>query len=90
MFLVIAITLIFSFLILLPFVTNVKNIYNTFMVLNNCFGTINEFGFNVRSIIITAFLAAAMIGYKHIAKKKLSPILLIVFSAGAGIVVYGV
>jgi hypothetical protein len=31
-----------------------------------------------------------MIGYKHIAKKKLSPILLIVLSAAVGIAVYGV
>ena len=61
-----------------------------YMVLGNCFGTIAELRFHVQSIIITAVLAAAMIGYRHIAKTKLSPILLIVLSAAAGIVVYGV
>ena len=61
-----------------------------YMVLGNCFGTVAELSFNVQSVIITAVLAAAMIGYRHIAKKKLSPILLIVLSAAAGIVVYGI
>ena len=35
-------------------------------------------------------LAASMFGYRHIAKKKLSPILLIVVSAIAGMVIYGI
>ena len=61
-----------------------------YMVFGNCFGTVAELRFHVQSIVITAVLAAAMIGYRHIAKKKLSPILLIVLSAAAGIVVYGV
>ena len=61
-----------------------------YMVLGNCFGAIADLSFNVQSIIITAVLAAAMIVYKHIAKKKLSPILLIVLSAAVGIAVYGV
>ena len=61
-----------------------------YMVLGNCFGAVAELRFHVQSIIITAVLAVAMIGYKHIAKKKLSPILLIVLSAAAGIAVYGV
>ena len=60
-----------------------------YMVLGNCFGTIADLSLNIQSIIITAVLAVAMIGYRHIAKKKLSPILLIVLSAAAGIVVYG-
>ena len=61
-----------------------------YMVLGNCFGAIADLSFNVQSVIITAVLAVTMIGYKHIAKKKLSPILLIVLSAAAGIAVYGV
>ena len=60
------------------------------MVFGNCFGAVAELSINVQSVIITAVLAAAMIGYRYIAKKKLSPILLIVLSAAAGIVVYGV
>ena len=61
-----------------------------YMVFGNCFGAVAELSFHVQSVIITAVLAAAMIGYRYIAKKKLSPILLIVLSAAAGIAVYGV
>ena len=61
-----------------------------YMVFGNCFGAVAELRFHVQSVIITAVLAAAMIRYRHIAKKKLSPILLIVLSAAVGIVVYGV
>ena len=60
-----------------------------YMVFGNCFGAVAELNFHVQSVIITAVLAAAMIGYRLIAKKKLSPILLIVLSAVAGIAVYG-
>ena len=60
------------------------------MVFGNCFGSIAGLRINGQSVIITAVLAAAMIGYRHIAKKKLSPILLIVLSAAAGIAVYRV
>ena len=45
-------------------------------------------GFDIRAALITAALAALMIGYKKISKKKLSPILLIVISACLGAAVY--
>jgi len=61
-----------------------------YMVFGNCFGAVAELSFHVQSVIITVVLAASMIGYRYIAKKKLSPIVLIVLSAAAGIVVYGV
>ena len=61
-----------------------------YMVLGNCFGTITAIKANMQAVIITALLAASMFGYKHFAKKKLSPILLIVISAAAGMLVYGV
>lgn len=60
------------------------------MILKNCFGTILAFKVNVQAIIVTAALVLAMAGYKEFAKKKLSPIMLIVLSAVAGIVVYGI
>ena len=44
----------------------------------------------MQAIIITALLLASIFCYKHFAKKKLSPILLIVISAVAGMVVYGI
>ena len=61
-----------------------------YMVLRNCFGTISAIQVNMQAIIITALLVASMFCYKHFAKKKLSPILLIVISAVAGMVVYGI
>ena len=61
-----------------------------YMVLGNCFGTISAIQVNMQAIIITALLVASMFCYKHFAKKKLSPILLIVISAVAGMAVYGI
>ena len=61
-----------------------------YMVLENCFGTSCAIKADARAIIITALLVAAMFCCKLFVKKKLSPILLIVFSAAAGMVVYGI
>lgn len=61
-----------------------------YMVLGNCFGTVSAMKINLRAVIITACLIASMFGYKRIAKKKLSPILLIVIAAIAGAIVYGI
>ena len=61
-----------------------------YMVLSNCFGTISAIKVNVQAIILTAILVVSMFGYKHFAKKKLSPILLIIISAAAGMVIYGI
>lgn len=61
-----------------------------YMVLGNCFGAISAIKVNVQAIILTVILVASMFGYKHLAKKKLSPILLIVISAIAGMAVYGI
>jgi len=60
-----------------------------YMVLVNCFGAVSAITPNVQSIMITMLLVASMVGYQHAAKKKLSPIMLIVLSAVAGIVVFG-
>ena len=61
-----------------------------YMVLKNCFGTIYVMTINIRAIVITVTWIASMFGYKHFAKKKLSPILLIIISAIAGSIVYGI
>ena len=61
-----------------------------YMVIRNCIGTIDAIKINIQAIIITMVLASSMIGYKHIAKKKLSPIHLIMLSAITGIVVYSI
>ena len=61
-----------------------------YMVFGNCFGAISAIKVNMQAIILTAILVASMFGYRHFAKKKLSPILLIVLSAIAGMAVYGI
>ena len=48
------------------------------MVFGNSFGIISALHLNVHASIITVVLIASMCVYKHIAKKKLSPIMLIV------------
>lgn len=61
-----------------------------YMVLGNCLGAFSAIKVNMQAIIITALLFAAIFGYKHFAKKKLSPIILIIVSAIAGVVVCGI
>ena len=61
-----------------------------YMTAANCFGTISSPGFNLQGVIVTAILAGSIFAYRHFRKKKLSPIMLIIISAAAGIVVYGV
>lgn len=61
-----------------------------YMVFKNCFGSLNTFGINIRAIVITVILVIAMFGYKKVMQRKLSPIMLIVLSAIAGIITYGI
>ena len=61
-----------------------------YMVVSNCFGSVSALSANFQAIIITAILVASMFGYKHFKKKKLSPVLLIILSAVAGMVIYGI
>ena len=61
-----------------------------YMVLGNCLGAFSAIKVNMQAIIITALLFAAMFGCKHFVKKKLPPIILIIVSAIAGVVVYGI
>ena len=61
-----------------------------YMTAANCISRTIENPFDVRAIIITIILAAIMWGSKPILKKKISPIMLIVVSAGLGIIVYGI
>ena len=58
-----------------------------YMVLKNCFVTISDVTVNLNAVIISVLLIASMFGYKHLKKKKLSPISLIILSAVLGIIV---
>lgn len=73
-----------------PCVTGIVLATGVYMILGNCFGTITARKVNIQAIIITVLLVASMFGCKHFAKKKLSPILLIVISAAAGMLVFGI
>ena len=59
-----------------------------YMMLKNCFVTISDVTINLNAVIISALLIASMFGYKHLKKKKLSPISLILLSAVLGIIVF--
>ena len=72
-----------------PCVIGIVLATGVYMIFKNCFGTISSVMVNVKAIAITVILFASMFGYKYVTKKKLSPILLIVFSAIVGIVIYG-
>ena len=55
------------------------------MTAGNCFGGA---GVNVRAVLMTALLLAAMMGHKRVTGKKLPPIGLIVLSAVLGVIVF--
>ena len=59
-----------------------------YMIITNCFAAGS--GFDVRGAGITVLLVLAMFGYKKLAKKQMSPILLIGCSACMGMVLYGI
>lgn len=58
-----------------------------YMMLKNCF-PMSDQGFDLRALLITALLLGSMPVYRKVAKKKLSPILLIVLSAVFGVIFY--
>ena len=57
------------------------------MTLRNC---LPGSGFDIRAVLLTAFLAALPPLWKKLRKKTLSPIVLIAISAIAGMAVYGI
>lgn len=73
-----------------PCVIGVVLATGAFMILRNCFDWESGFRVDTISLIVTVILGAVVITYKWIAKKSLSPILLILISAVVGMVAYGV
>ena len=71
-----------------PCVVGIVLATGIYMVLGNCFGTISRIKVNMQAISITALLVASILGYKYFAKKKLSPIGLIILSAILGIIIF--
>ena len=71
-----------------PCVIGIVLATGSYMILKNCFGTISNAVVNPTAILIAILLVVSMFGYKCLAKKKLSPIGLIVLSAILGIIVF--
>ena len=71
-----------------PCVIGIVLATGSYMILKNCFGTISNAVVNPSAIVITVLLVVSMFGYKRLAKKKLSPIGLIILSAILGIIVF--
>lgn len=61
-----------------------------YMIVRNCLSAGNGMTIDVVSLVITFALTVIMIAYKHISKKKMSPIMLIVLSAMIGMIVKGI
>lgn len=64
----------------------------TVMILSAVFGVANAYEvqpFDYRGIVIFAIIALVAVGYKLMRKKSFSPILLILISAGLGMIFYG-
>lgn len=60
-----------------------------YMTGKNCIFSVAD-GFDIHATVITIILGWIMWGTRPMLKKKISPILLILLSAGLGIVVYGI
>ena len=60
-----------------------------YMICRNCFGGPETFRIDATALAMTAFLAAAYFGSRRLLKGGISPIMLIVLSALAGILIYG-
>lgn len=71
-----------------PCVIGIVLATGVYMIIKNCFGTLASPKTEPRAILITVLLFGAMVGYKRLKKKKLSPILLIVISAVLGVLFY--
>lgn len=73
-----------------PCVVGIVLATGIYMVITNCVDISFGAKIQLRAVIITGSLAIISIGYKYFSKKKLSPIMLIMISAIAGMVVYGI
>lgn len=73
-----------------PCVTGIVLATGIYMTANRCFTDMAAPKINVRAVGMTTVLVLIMLGYKKIMKRKLSPIVMILISAGLGIIVFGV
>lgn len=72
-----------------PCVIGIVLATGSYMVFRNCIPLSGGLTLDPRATVITGLLIAAMAGFRHFTKKKLSPIMLICISAVLGMIVYG-
>lgn len=72
-----------------PCVTGIVLATGSYMVLHNCIKIGTEVSISIRAFVITAILFGTKYAYQHLKKKKMSPIMLIMISAVAGVVICG-
>ena len=72
-----------------PSVIGIVLAMGVYMLVKNCLME-DTFKMNLRSIVITAVLGITAVIYKYFAKKKMSPIIMIVISSLLGIFVYAI
>lgn len=60
-----------------------------YMVIENCF-SVSSSTFHIQALVITVFLIVFISGYRYLTNKKSSPITIIILSAIAGMIVYGI
>lgn len=73
-----------------PCVVGIVLATGAYMIITNCLQLDSEISIQIEAVIITLLLVAISIGYKYFNKKKLSPIMLIVISGMAGMIIYGI
>ena len=72
-----------------PCVIGIVLATGAFMTFSSCFGSISALQPDLKAIIIAVLLVSVMLLHQKLRKKKLSPILIIVFSAFLGMLIYG-
>ena len=73
-----------------PCVVGIVLATGIYMIVQNSFGSVLSASCDLRAVVITVLLVLTKLLYQRMAKKKLSPILLIVISAVAGMFVFGI
>lgn len=71
-----------------PCVVGIVTATGLYMVMTNCFGTLGSWGIHWQEIVLSLLLVGVMLGYKALAKKKLSPLAFIALSALLGVLIY--
>ena len=73
-----------------PCVIGIVLATGVYLIVQNCLSVSNGMNIDIISLVITLALAIIMIAYKHVSKKKMSPVILIILSAIIGMTVYAI